>query len=441
MDSIYKKPSWVFVKSKNDLANILLIGAYIVTLILAYYFVLSPMYSYSLLTFDPNIYKIIFGILLILVSMLLSPKDTEKPSTFLYFIFYTTTFVPTAVYYGLNDQPTAYISFLTICFIMISLMLRKPVRGIATDTNKTSIFIKLLILAYFMLCLYVVLKNGGIHFRAIFADLYLARSRNNLSGVTGYILNWCAKAFTPLLIAYFYAKKKWIWVGVVCAFQVLLFISFGFKAFLMAIVLLIGVCFLMGKPENFRRNWLLVLVLGNIVCIAAAFTVTKTPINLFTYRTLFLPSQGQFEYYDFFTHHDFLYFSEGSIGQLLDIDYPYSQTIGRIVNLYIYGPSKISNGNTGAMAYGFADLGFMGMILASLVIGIILAVADSVSRNINVMIPVGAMAYQIYALNDNNVLICINTGGIFITILLLFILNSSNTGRLGIYRRAYDSYS
>ena len=95
------------------------------------------------------------------------------------------------------------------------------------------------------------------------------------------------------------------------------------------------------------------------------------------------------------------------------------------MNLYIYGPSKDSNGNTGAFSYGFADLGFVGMMLASISIGLVLAVVDASTKRLPIMIPVGAMAYQMITLNDTNFLICLNTGGIFWTVFLLILLNST----------------
>ena len=404
---------------------ILLFGLYIFSLFITYYWVLSPMFSYSLLTYHPNLYKLFLSIAIIYFLVITIPPDYEKPSTYLYFILFTIIFIPTANYYWLNDQPTSYILSEAVCFFLIALLIRKKTKAFAIKMNVAVIALKTVFFLYIFACFVLVLHNGGIHFSDLLSNLYAVRSGNRISGLYGYVLNWCAKSFMPLFFIVFYIKKNWLGVALTSCLQAMLFLSYGFKAFLIAVVLLIGVAFLMRKPERFNRNWLLVLILGNFFCLMLAQMISTRPIFLFTYRTLFLPSQGQFEYYDFFTHNPFLYFSEGSLGRLFGKQYPYSETIGRVVNHYIYGSSKNSNGNTGAFSYGFADLGFIGMMLASISIGLVLTLVDASTKRLPVMIPVGAMAYQMITLNDTNFLICLNTGGIFWTIILLILLNST----------------
>lgn len=425
MTSNYRSSNLVIkLNTKKQRSKIILFGVLIFSLWLSYCLVLSPMYSYSHLTYRPNVIKFAISIICVIVTLLGLPSDSERPSTFLYYIFYTVTYIPTVTYFWLNDQPTLYLLYETICFFIIAAILRRKVNGLQIATHTAIFTIQLILIVYILSSLLLVVQNGGIHLNAIISDLYLVRSENKISGFSGYLLNWCAKSFMPFFFVYFYIKKKWIGVLITCILQVLLFVSFGFKAFLMAIMMLIGISYLMRTPESFNRTWMIVLITGNILCTLCAKYITPKLINIFTYRTLFLPAQGQFEYYDFFTHNDFLFFSEGSIGKLLGMQYPYTESIGRVVNSYIFAGAKISNGNTGALSYGFADLGFCGMLLAAVTISIIFLIVDSITKKMPVLIPVCAMSYQIFALNDNNVLICLNTGGIFWTIIVLMLLNS-----------------
>jgi hypothetical protein len=117
-------------------------------------------------------------------------------------------------------------------------------------------------------------------------------------------------------------------------------------------------------------------------------------------------------------------FSEGALGAILGTHYPYTRPIGIIVNQYIYGPSNLSNGNTGMFAYGFADFGFVGMLIASLIFIILLKILDGTIKNIPVPVVVAAMSYQMISLNDVNIWISINTGGILLTLMVLVILDS-----------------
>ena len=404
--------------------KLILFGLYMISIFAAYVLILSPMYTYSLLTYKPNYLKLGISTVMVLLSMMSLPADYDKPSTYLYFICYTLTYLPTAAYYWMNDQPTAYFLFETVCIMLIPAILKIPLKRFSLKAKTATIIFRAVFIFYVAACAYLVWANGGLHLSGLLSDLYQVRSENSFSGLSGYVLNWCAKSFMPLFMVYFWLKRKWTGVLLTAFLQLALFASYGFKAFILAVVMLAGVSYLMKKPEQFRRNWLRILILGNVACLILALAGINTPIQIFTYRTFVLPAQGQFEYYDYFTHHDFLIFSEGSIGRLFGVKYPYAESIGRIVNLYIYKGMKISNGNTGAFSYGFADLGFAGMLLAAGALGLIFLIADCGTENLPKMVTVGAMAYQVFILNDNNILIGLNTGGILWTLILLALLNS-----------------
>ncbi|MBR2550265.1 MAG: hypothetical protein IKE92_09670 [Clostridiales bacterium] len=425
MSNFYKNINWTIkIGSKERQKKYLLFFIYIMSICLAYIWVLSPTYSYSLLTYRPNTIKLCLSVVLILITLAFIPSDEDKPSTFLFYIYFSITYIPTATYYWLNDQPTPFIVYETVCVLLIAFVVKWNAKPIQMSTNRAKVLIQLIFFIYIISCIYLVLHNGGIHLNSIISDIYSVRSENNISGLSGYLLNWCAKSFMPLFFVYFFIKRKWVGVFLTSVLQAILFFSYGFKAFIVAVIMLIGVSALMMHPEKFKERWMIILSFGNVICTIFAKLFSLVFINLYSYRTLILPAQGQFEYYDFFTHHDFLYFSEGSIGKLFGIQYPYSESIGRIVNYYIYSGTKISNGNTGALSYGFADLGFGGMLLAALAIGIVFVIVDSTTKNLPKLITVGAMAYQMFILNDNNILICINTGGIFWTIIMLIIISS-----------------
>ena len=400
------------------------IGIYLVTLFIVYYYDLSHLYAYSLMTYNPNFTKLGIAIILILGTVIVLPRNEHKPSTYLYYTFYIITYLPTMMFYWMNDKPTIYVIYETVCFAIVAILVGRTYKTFKIKAERGKILIDLVFFVYIILCLILVLRNGGINLRAIVEDLYQVRSENNLSGIFGYFLNWCAKSFMPFFFIYFYLKRNFKAVILVSVLQVLLFLSYGFKAFLMAVFMLFFVSFLMRNNKTFMRNITLSFSAAIILSMIVYWAGSLILLNLFPYRTLLLPSQGQFGYYDFFTHNRFLYFSEGSVGRLLGIEYPYSQQIGRVVNVFVYGPQKLSNGNTGILSYGFADLGFAGMILASIIIGIVFNMIDSATRDLPIIIPVSAMAYQMFTLNDNNMLICLNTGGILWSIIMLILLNS-----------------
>ena len=341
--------------------------------------------------------------------------------------------IPTVSYYWLNDQATVYILVEAACFLLISVSLHLARRVHIPTIVKNPLSPKLgawcilaMLAVYVAATLALVARNGGLDLRTLsWNDVYQVRSENNISGIWGYLLNWCAKSFMPFFFAYFLLRRKYIGAGFVCILQCMTYFSFGFKAFLMAVILIIGVSFLLWfDRKRFNANMAGVLALGNVAAsVIDKLKITDLAMLLLPYRTLMLPAQGQYEYYDFFNQHDFLYFSEGMVGRFLGIPYPYNDQIGRIVNAFIYGPEKQSNGNTGVFSYGYADAGFWGMVLSAVIIIVILLIVDRYSRNLPVTFTVCAMSYQMFIMNDNSIFISLNTGGVLWTLLLIMTMN------------------
>lgn len=412
---------------------ILFMVLYKLSLELSYVFVMSPRFSVSLLTTNLNWWKFVVSCILMAATLGMFPRDTEKPSTYLYGILYALIFVPMVSYYWLNDQASVYILVETFCFLLIAALLRSAGKlhfdirlKKMPDPEIGAWCVKLLFAVYMVATFVLIAKNGGLDFRTLsWSAIYQVRGENSVSGIWGYLLNWCAKSFMPFFFGYFLMSRKYTAVILVCILQCLTFLAFGFKAFLMAVVMLVGVSFLMWfDRKQFNANLVGVLCLGNVVAsVIDKLKITDVGMLLLPYRTLMLPAQGQYEYYTFFNHHDYLNFSEGMIGRLFGIPYPYDDQIGRIVNMYIYGPDKQSNGNTGVFSYGFADAGFWGMILSAVIIIALLIIVDRSSRKLPVTFPVCAMAYQMFIMNDNSIFISLNTGGILWTLMLIMVIN------------------
>lgn len=393
------------------------------TTIFIYLFSVSPLFSYSYLTTHINMQKCIICFLLYIITLLCLPKDVKRASTYLFYLIYLITYVPTLMYTWMNNEDIRYIVYLTISILTIEVLIRK-FKGISLSVPHVDHLFLLIFGVYIISSLFLVIRNGGINPNTLLISRVSSTREGIEGGVWGYLLNWCAKSFSPMLFAYFAYKKKWLWVFVVCVIQALLYFSFGFKAFLFSIALLILISYVLRKGTDYFRLMPGFFALINIISyFFYKFDISKLPLFTFAYRTLFIPAQTQFQYFNFFSTNKHLLFSEGIIGRLFGIKYPYSMPIGYIVNQSVYGANHYSNGNTGIFAYGYADCGLFGMILASFVLVSIFLIVDGLTKKLPLHIVVAAMSYQMFILNDTNILISLNTGGILWTVLLLIIID------------------
>lgn len=411
---------------KNKRIFFLWLMVYAIATSLIYLFAISPLFSYSYLTTNISEKKLIICFAFFAITAHCLPVNSGKPSSYLFYLIYLINYIPTLLFTWLNDMPIMYAFYLTICVIIIEVYISSKVKGISISIRNGEMLFYLIFAFYIISSLLLIVRRGGINPQTL--NIYYisrVRSGNNLSGTWGYLLNWCAKSFSPMFFAYFAYKRKWIYVTIVSAIQLMLYLSYGYKAFLFSIALLVLVAYVLKEKNNFFAS-----IAGLFALIHAAsfllyrLDISKLPLFTFAYRTLYIPAQCQYQYYEFFLENDYLFFSEGFIGKILGIEYPYSLPIGVVVNQVTFGPDDYSNGNTGLFSYGFADCGFLGMILASALLIMVFLVVDNSTNHIPRFIVVAAMSYQMFILNDTNILISLNTGGIIWSVLLLVMINT-----------------
>ena len=329
-----------------------------------------------------------------------------------------------ASYVWLNDKPIIYYLELFFCFVLIELAIGLPSnrhRWVKVRHGNTLLSIFLLI--YVVSSIALIVMNGGIKLRMLDFKIASQSRDENISGYAGYLLNWCDKSFMPLFAAYFGFFKKKKWVILVGLLQVGLYFSFGFKSFLLSVIYLLIVSYSLKAGWKFWK--VLPGIFSIIVVVSLLFYVFKIGnmlLFLFPFRTLALPCEGQFRYFDYFNQFDKLHFSGSFIGNLFGSEYSYSESIGHVISQYFTG--NISNSNTGVFSYAYADFGFAGMILAVFVLIIVFKIIDNTTTHIPRYLTVGALSYQIVCMNDTNLTINLITGGVILSMILLIIIES-----------------
>lgn len=392
---------------------------------LMYYFVISPQYSYSGLTLKIDVVGFWISNVLLVIVILFSPKEKNNPSTY-FFITYTLFLVmPALSYYWLNSQSLKYIVFVIVSTIFLGLILKLNFSSIRFKDNVADTILNLLFLFYVLCTIYLIVQRGGIDTRAFdFDTVYSLRSENDVSGLSSYLMNWVTKVFFPFFFTYYFYKKKFVILIPITILQLLMYLSFGNKAFLLSIGLVI--LFVIATKKNFLKNIVLIICSLNIIAYLLDHYVSidalKTAIP---YRLLFIPSQIQFQYYDFFQNREKLYFADGIIGKILSIDSPFAESIGFIIGKYYSYNGLGSNSNTGILSDAYSNAGFIGMLVIIMLFGITLKIIDSSTKELPLYVVVGSLSYIMFVLNDTSLLTTFLTGGMAISVLLLILFNST----------------
>ncbi|MCQ6274676.1 hypothetical protein JMM81_06765 [Bacillus sp. V3B] len=389
-----------------------------------YIFRISPVYNYTGLTLDINIVGFWISLLYLIIIIMLFPKDKSRPSTYLYLIFILFLVIPTLSYYWLNNQSLVYTTFIVLSSLIVALFLKlKPV-NIVEEIKSPNMLLNIIFIIYILITVFMIIQRGGIDLRALdLSSIYKIRSEASFSGILGYLLNWSAKVLCPFFFAYFlYRKKKWKLLFVL-VLQLLLYLSFGFKAYLFSIGMLIMVAIVM-KRNKFERDFTFSFTGIVIVSyILDVFNISNTLLNSIPFRMIFVPAQIQYQYYEFFVDRDKMLFADGIIGKIFSIESPFDQPVPFVIAMYYQ--DVVSNSNTGIFSDAYSNGGFITMAFFAVLFALILYMIDSLTRRVPTYLVVASFSYMMFVINDNSLLTAFLTGGIGLMIILLLFFNSS----------------
>src|SRR5699024_10409430 len=134
--------------------------------------------------------------------------------------------------------------------------------------------------------------------------------------------------------------------------QMLLYLSFGYKAYLFSIAFLL-ICLLLEKYPNFNSNFIWFYTGINVVSVIFYLTVNITTfLNSIPFRMIFVPAQAQYQYFDFFSVNPKVHFADGMIGTIFSIDSPYKVSMFHVISNTFYGSSFSQNTGIFGDAYG-----------------------------------------------------------------------------------------
>ena len=139
------------------------------------------------------------------------------------------------------------------------------------------------------------------------------------------------------------------------------------------------------------------------------------------YRLIFIPSQIQYQYYDYFSINEKMYFAEGLIGKVLGLENRFGEDVAFMIGRLYSPDGGTSHSNVNVFGDAYYNLGLFGMIFISLVLGIVLSVYNAF-RRVGDAFVVSSISYILFSLADTGLLTTILTGGLLLNLLLLIII-------------------
>lgn len=395
--------------------------------------IVAPEWTDMKFGYAPDGWAFLLSYFYCICLVLLIPELPNRVSVLFCHFFCITSVVPTMVFYWTNGKEHIYPFFLfamvSLVFVFANLKIRIPLNKLYRETKIYAYFMYTLFVFYCGCVLYLCIKGGGIDLRALslIESVQIRNDASELSALDGYLLNWMAKAFTPFFMGYMLYKRKYI-LNLICMInQVLLYFTFGHKAYLLSIALFWLLFILTKLCRDAKVMYYLSFAAMCGVATLYGLGCKSKLVWLIAWqgvmRLLYAPATVKFMYYEYFSEREKLFFSEGIIGKILGLDYPYDKPIGFVITEHFWGPEVESNSNTGVLGDLYSQAGYLGMVLGGILLGFIILIMDMLSTNIPRAYKIAMVSFVCISLNDNPLQTTLLTGGWVIMIFLLMLFN------------------
>jgi len=397
----------------------------------AYYFAISPLYSYAKMIWKPNGISFILSIFFVTLIAISLPQRKEKISFYWCVLYDCFSIIPVISMFWMTSErsDTAFLVTAFDCIIHLILRIEKKQRFRIHLGGKrgNAYFLQIMFYVYVLSTLYLVTKRGvDLRVLSFLRDkaIYEVREETSFTRITAYLFNWNEKLFFPLFFAISLHKGKIIDACITVGCQFLLFMSYGFKLSIFSIMFVAGFYVVLCNKEKiaciilklFSAVMVLMVILsysgGRFFCKAGELITAFLGM-----MTLYFPAFIKFRFFEFFENHELLYFSEGMIGKIFGMQSPYGKPISLVMSEWVNGSG--GSWNTGIVSDAYANLGVIGIVVVAVITGISLHILDSVTFHIPQYVKVTAICmYPIY-MNDNGILTTFLTNGLVFMIFFL----------------------
>lgn len=398
---------------------------------LSFIYYVIPFSSYERFIFQPNEIKIVESYILTIFFSLLLPQSTNRISTLIIFIFYLLVVVPFHSYYALGDQePFAF--YLGNSFWLLVLFFNRnlenfPVFRSAGQNIENYLIIAIMLLS--VITFFLLIYFFGININLDFSIVYEIRKNfvDQKVPFAGYLVNWSAKVFLPFLalVAIYNTQKKikYLPLLVVSFIEIYLFSVTGNKAYLFSLLLALFLGYVLtDRNQLFKLNFLFAGMA--LMCLFSLWMFDDIWLgSLFIRRMLFIPAKLSFNYFEFFSEHQYVYLSHSIFSSF--IPYPYSLDPPFLIGQVFFDKPEM-NANNGIMVDGYMNFGIPGLIIWAFILSVLIRLADSVSfdKNIRIFGPFFVVTFLNFI--DGFLLTSLLTHGMLTAFVIAFFFPSSN---------------
>ena len=380
---------------------------------------------------DFNSVKFCIGLLWCIVLYFAIDLNGKKASAFLLYFFFLLQIIPITTLYSLGNDNSVYYNTVCLAVLLCELFVRflNSKAGVIRKESLSVLMIFGIVGLTLLLLVQMIRIYGKPNSTALnFYNVYdLRASSKSLGKLMNYLLSWTMAVFLPLFMARSVVGRKYLFTALCCAVFLLIYLYTGHKTYLFAAPLVLVVSVWSGRPDSFREFFLCFCAGVALLVILALIEIDKTHgllnriFSYFVRRSMFVPANNKFKYYDYFSTHPKLGIYGIFPRKLVPVNsvyenIPYTYEISRIY----YGKPEM-NSNTGFLAEGYMRFGHFGTFFVLFLFSVILKLIDRFAERTSYQLAVGFFSYAVFSLADAHLIDSLFFGPwMFLVLILLF---------------------
>jgi hypothetical protein len=359
---------------------------------------IAPAFSYLGFTYAPTSLSLAIGscTLAALLSLFL-PKQLSRPSQVVYLILYFLVVIPIFVVVPLSGQfedSTSAVLLFSVggAFSLLGLMYRLPLAKVQVPRLPQHMF-WLGVTMFSTLAILLVGLRFGFQLNSVgFSEVYDVRAdykdEIEASGsFVSYLIGWQGNVVGPLLVGLAIVKKRPSLFAAGAVSQIFLYSITGFKSLLLSTIVLATVGFLAHRRVVHRLPLLAPLFLTMLIAASSLLDWllrTSTWTSLAVRRLLATAGLNSGYYWEYFSDHGYTYLGQSILSWL--VEYPFTSSPPQLIGEEYY-PGSATSANANLWADAFANFGVLGVLVFTVILGLILWLYDSATAGRDVRVP------------------------------------------------------
>lgn len=364
---------------KFKVKTLIIILIYKILLEYSYVKYVHIVHGYEGFALEIDIFKMVESYFAAIIIILLLPISEKKVSSIALKVLNIIMIIPIFSLYYLKSQSREYFYAVLVSFLITILITKLQLFRIKNQKINFNLIVNI-VMTMNTLVVYVgmIYFNGPPKLQLLdLSQVYNVRGTIDYGySFMNYLVSWQGVIINPYLMISYLQKKNKNKFTIITLLQLILYLITGNRAFFLYSFLIIALVYFLRKRSfiiSFTKGMIAFLIISLITFFSG---VNKWIASLMLYRTLFLPAQISFQYHDFFSVNGFVKLSH-SIFEMFFREPIYNNNPVLIIGETYY---KNNHPNTGYLGDAFMNFGFIGMIVFSLVFGVVLMLIDSLSN-------------------------------------------------------------